>query len=235
MKKSNTLTIGGYQVKVQRKRMKNMYLRLGEEGTLRVSAPLAVSDQQIAAFVLGQEAWIQTAIANKAQAATKPKKRESLSLWGISYPLIVTLGTGKFTFDKECFYITLPETAYQQYEKTGDIEKYVRDFYRWALEQVLPTLWDQALARTKEENVILRMKWMKTRWGTCNPQARRVWLSPRLAQYPKECLYCVIIHELCHLTQPHHDKPFYALMDQCLPNWRESHKLLGERLGDAVP
>ncbi|MFA6036925.1 MAG: M48 family metallopeptidase [Legionellales bacterium] len=71
-----------------------------------------------------------------------------------------------------------------------------------------------------------RIKKMKTRWGTCNIQDKRIWLNLTLIKKPVECLEYIIVHELVHLLERDHNKRFHAFMDQFLPNWRECKKLL---------
>ncbi|WP_246140339.1 SprT-like domain-containing protein [Euhalothece natronophila] len=61
---------------------------------------------------------------------------------------------------------------------------------------------------------------MKTKWGTCNIQAQRIWLNLELAKKPPSCLEYVIVHEMTHLFERHHNERFRSLMDQFLPHWR---------------
>jgi predicted metal-dependent hydrolase len=64
------------------------------------------------------------------------------------------------------------------------------------------------------------IKKMKTKWGACNIKARRIWLNLELAKKPVLCLEYIVIHELIHLLERHHNDRFMALMDQHLSNWR---------------
>ena len=67
---------------------------------------------------------------------------------------------------------------------------------------------------------------MKTKWGSCNPTSKRVWLNTELAKKPSECLEYIIVHELVHLIEPRHGQEFVALMDHNLPDWRRRRSLL---------
>ena len=64
------------------------------------------------------------------------------------------------------------------------------------------------------------IKRMKTKWGSCNAEAGRIWLNLELAKKPVQCLEYIIVHELAHLVQRRHDARFTALMDEHLPQWR---------------
>jgi hypothetical protein len=61
---------------------------------------------------------------------------------------------------------------------------------------------------------------MKTRWGSCNPVAKTVWLNTELACKPPRCLEYILVHELVHLLEPSHNERFQAFMQQFLPDWK---------------
>lgn len=61
---------------------------------------------------------------------------------------------------------------------------------------------------------------MKNKWGTCNIQAKRIWLNLELAKKDPLCLEYVIVHEITHLLERTHGAKFQALMDKFMPNWR---------------
>ncbi len=70
------------------------------------------------------------------------------------------------------------------------------------------------------------VKKMKTRWGSCNIGAKRIWLNLELVKKPPECLEYVLVHELVHLLERKHNKRFKAYMDKYLPDWRERRERL---------
>ncbi len=67
---------------------------------------------------------------------------------------------------------------------------------------------------------------MKTLWGACNPRRGSVWLNLELIKKPPECLEYLVVHELVHLIERHHDDHFHALMDAVLPSWRNTRRTL---------
>ena len=64
------------------------------------------------------------------------------------------------------------------------------------------------------------IKRMRTKWGSCNRAARRVWLNLELAKKPVRCLEYIVVHELAHLRERHHNERFTGLLDMHLPQWR---------------
>jgi len=62
---------------------------------------------------------------------------------------------------------------------------------------------------------------MKTKWGSCNTDTRRILINLELAKKPIECLEYIIVHELVHLHERKHNDRFIALMNNFMPDWRE--------------
>ncbi len=67
---------------------------------------------------------------------------------------------------------------------------------------------------------------MKTKWGSCNTDSKRIIINSELAKKPFECLEYIVAHEFVHLLERHHNERFVALMDKFMPNWRERRDLL---------
>ena len=70
------------------------------------------------------------------------------------------------------------------------------------------------------------VKQMKTKWGTCNIESKRIWLNLELAKKPNRCLEYIIVHEMVHLLERHHNDNFISHMDTFLPQWRNQKKEL---------
>ncbi len=66
----------------------------------------------------------------------------------------------------------------------------------------------------------VRVRRMKTRWGSCNAGAGRIWLNTELAKKPPKCLEYILVHEMVHLIERRHTERFRALMDAFMPSWR---------------
>jgi predicted metal-dependent hydrolase len=58
------------------------------------------------------------------------------------------------------------------------------------------------------------------------------WLNLQLAKKTPECLEYVILHELLHFVEKHHNDTFIALMDKYMPYWRETRKTLNAQILD---
>ena len=71
----------------------------------------------------------------------------------------------------------------------------------------------------------LTVRRMRTRWGSSS-SVGRITLNVKLVQVPTRLIDYVVLHELCHLVEPHHGPPYYRLLDRILPDWRERREAL---------
>jgi predicted metal-dependent hydrolase len=93
-------------------------------------------------------------------------------------------------------------------------------WYRQQLKELIPPLlekWQSALGIQVAD---WRIKKMKTKWGTCSVEARRIWVNLELAKKPVQCLEYIVVHELVHLIERHHNDRLISIMDKHLPQWR---------------
>ena len=65
-----------------------------------------------------------------------------------------------------------------------------------------------------------QIKQMKTKWGTCNIEKKRIWINLELAKKPLACLEYIVVHEMVHLLERNHGARFVAYMDKFLPQWK---------------
>jgi predicted metal-dependent hydrolase len=93
-------------------------------------------------------------------------------------------------------------------------------WYRRRLRALVPSLlakWEPRVGKTVRE---VRIKKMKTRWGSCNADAQRIWLNLELIKKPATCLEYVLVHEMVHLLERHHTERFGELIERLMPTWR---------------
>ncbi len=65
----------------------------------------------------------------------------------------------------------------------------------------------------------------RKRYGSCSAK-NSLCFSCFLMNCPEEAVELVVVHELCHIREKNHGPKFYALLEQCLPDWRERKKRL---------
>ena len=84
------------------------------------------------------------------------------------------------------------------------------------LDEVYPAFIPYGIARPK-----LRVRTMKSCWGSCLVNKGIITLNRKLLMKPRECIEYVVVHELCHFVHTNHSKEFYKFMEQFMPDWKE--------------
>jgi len=178
--------------------------------------------------MLSKQSWIEKHQAYYRVHPRPPQLElvtgESHYLWGKPCRLEVIERWGKhevgITDNSHLRMYVKPKTTQANREKVLD------DWYRAEMKKRLPGLIAKWEATTSKQVSEWRIKKMKTRWGSCNVKARRIWLNLELVKRPPECLEVILVHEMVHLLERRHNKKFYRYMDQFMPGWRSSRELL---------
>lgn len=224
------IEISGITIEVQKKNIKNLHLVVAPpDGKVRVSVPMHLSDDSIKMFVRTKLSWIKKQ-QEKFEKQPRQSEREYVSgetlyVLGQQYFLRVEYsykGNSLILSGNEAILTVRKESTASQREA------FVNEWYRALLKEKIE------ICLPKWENITglhcdsWQTKYMTTRWGTCNTNTRKIWLNLQLAKKPIECLEYVILHELAHLKVRNHSKDFVAIMDQYMPYWRETKKLLND-------
>ena len=228
------IEISGIKIEIQKKNIKNLRLVvLPPDGRVRVSAPLYLSDDSVKKFVSDKIDWIkkqQKRFGDQPRQADREYvSGETIYVFGQQYFLRVeynSKGNSLVLSGNEAILTVRKESTAKQREA------FLNEWYRALLKEKIAIYLQKWEEITDLHPDSWQTKNMKTRWGTCNASARRIWLNLQLAKKPPECLEYVILHELAHLKVYNHGKDFVAIMDRYMPNWREIRKRLNDFLMD---
>lgn len=61
---------------------------------------------------------------------------------------------------------------------------------------------------------------MKTKWGVYNVEAKRIWVNLELGKKLIICFEYIILHELLHFIERHHNDNFMAYLEKYMPQWK---------------
>ncbi len=221
--------IRGVDVQVFHKNIKNLHLNvLPPNGTVRVSAPINMSEDAIRTFLAKRFTWIKkkqaTFIIQERQTPRKYIAGESHYLLGKRYRLEIQETTTNSHIE-----IVGKKKALLKVRRgsTCNLRNRVfEDFYRNELRKVL----DPLMCKWQNKIGVIANFWgirkMKTRWGTCDNISKRIWFNLELAKKPISAIEYVVVHELTHLLERNHNKDFVKLMDKYLPQWRSERDKL---------
>jgi len=227
--KKEHIMIADIPVEVWRKSVKNINLAVyAPDGRVRISVPHGTSAQRVRRAVLNRLSWISAQRDHFLSRPVVPPLEavggEKHSFFGEEYPLTVIESSPRHhvIFDP-LLGITLHVRSGSSAEsRLRLLDKWYRDELKSRIPALL-AIWEPRVGQRVKE---FRIKKMKTRWGTCNIRARRLWLNLELARKPEECLEMIVVHELVHLLERDHNSKFYAHMDRLYPQWRRVDTLL---------
>ena len=208
-----------------RRKMKNIYLKVEKNADVVVSAPPRTPNYIIKKLVqenIDEIKLRRTNIFKNGHTVKNYVTGEKHYVFGKELTLEVRLGDkNKVTLSNDKLYLSVKD-KYQDREQivTRELRKVV---YNKCLEFL--NKYEKLMNVHVEQ---LRIKKMKTRWGTCNIEAKRIWINYELVKYPVECLEHTIVHELTHLLETNHTPRFYTLLGKYYPNYRENDKLIKE-------
>jgi len=223
MATNRQIEVSGIPVEVVRKDIKNLHLAVyPPNGRVRVAVPSHVTDETVRLAVISRLAWIrrQQSVLEKQERQSKREliTGESHFVQGRRYRLNVIEQDAPATVvirNSKTLELRVRPGSNQQKR-----ERVLQRWYRQLLKEQIPDLlakWKPVVGVQVEHWGVKRMK---TRWGTCNKEAQRIWLNLELAKKPPACLEYILVHEMVHLLERHHNDNFRAYMDEFLPQWR---------------
>jgi predicted metal-dependent hydrolase len=216
-----TLEVGGLSIQVTKKEVKGMRLSIhAPYGDIRASVPSSFSKSKVLLIINSKLSWIQKNHAKFSNQNHKPSQIETgqkIYFLGKTYELNVCDAAFNEVLltDKSLIIFTKPNKspAYK--------EAILNAWYGNQLKTIIPKMIKEWETKTGLKVKNWAIKRMKTRWGSCNPTAGRIWLNLELAKKPLHCLEYVIVHEMVHLLEAKHNKRFFSYMDQFMPLWRD--------------
>lgn len=213
---------------MEEKPIKNVNLRIRPDGSVYVSAPFGTSRTLIDDFVVSKSKQILA--IQQAQSAMAPTPRtyadgEVIHLLGRSVTLRAVQGTrDEAVWQDDTLLLRLRHPADSAARKRlteSFIGSQCQSVFSAALDAAYPPFAHLGAAKPA-----LRIRDMKSRWGSCMPQKGVITLNRRLIQAPPACIRMVVTHELCHLIYPNHGSGFYALLSRLTPDWPQCRLVL---------
>ncbi len=218
------IIINEIKIDVIRKDIKNIHLAVyPPTGRVRIAAPLKTNEDTVRLYAISKLGWIkrnQRRFYGQERIPPREyKQRESHYFQGKRYLLnIIEIEAPPKVVIKNKTYIDLYVRPGAHVEKRHEI---MNEWYREQLKKQCPVLiekWEKLLDVKVSD---WQIKKMKTKWGSCSIERKRIWLNLELAKKPEQCLEYIIAHEMVHLLERYHNERFLYYMDKYLPNWRK--------------
>lgn len=216
------LQLGNITIDVEKKDIKNIHLSVyPPNGKVRIAAPEHMELDTIRVFAINKLKWI-----TKQQSTFKNQVRETPREY-------IEKESHYFQGERYLLNVIEHEAKPKVILKHNTIELYVRpntttkkrksildEWYRAEMKKIIPPLlmkWEKKIGVKAND---FGVKLMRTKWGTCNIEAKRIWLNLELAKKPLICLEYILVHELVHLLERNHNDIFIRYMNEFMPKWR---------------
>ena len=229
--RGHIIDVRGTPVEIVRKDIKNLHVGVyPPNGRVRVAAPLWFDDNAVRLAVVARFGWIRRQQVEFEQQERQSQREfvtgESHYFEGRRYRLDV------ITCDDRPGVRLLNNTTMllrvRPDSNRDGREAILHRWYRDKLRAGLPVLLSKWESIIGEQVTYIGIKKMKTRWGSCNREARRIWLNLELIKKPSVCLEYVLVHEMVHLIERNHNDRFRELMDKFMPQWRSCRDMLNQ-------
>jgi predicted metal-dependent hydrolase len=225
-----TIRVANFDIDILYKEIKHVHLSVyPPTGRVTISAPVHMNNELLKVYAISRISWIrkqQKQLQNQAREFQKDYvNRETHYFKGKRYLLQIEHTTGKSYAEikhKKLICYIKPN------KEKADKEKTIATFYRTYLNQTIPALIEKWETVLKVKVAQYCIKKMRTKWGTCNISAKRIWINIELAKKPIHCLEYIIVHEMVHLLERKHNDRFVAHLNKHLPNWKQIKQALNE-------
>lgn len=224
------LTVRGIEIDIIYKDIKNLHIGVyPPTGRVRVSAPKRLDDDHVRLAVIQRLPWIKRQ-RDKLRSAERQSEREMVTgeshyVWGVRRRLKVVERPGgahvEVDGDRLILYVSSDRNAQQR-------RTVLDTWYRTQLREAIPAListWESKLDTRVPDWTIRRMR---TKWGTCNRETRRLTFNVELSKKHPDCLEYIVVHEMMHYFERNHGDQFTKLMDDAMPDWRKRRDLLND-------
>ncbi|WP_172793519.1 M48 family metallopeptidase [Streptobacillus notomytis] len=214
----------GYEV--ERKKVKNINLRIRSDLSIFISAPINIDKYYIEQFILSKKSWIDKNIA-KIKEYRKNIQDETLEN-GTKLKFLgeyFTIDIIKTTFDK----VVITDNKIIINTKSDDFSykmKLISQFYYKEAEKLFKKRLSMYKLIMNENIERLIIKEIKGKWGYCKPSEKTIALNTKLIKRSLLEIDYVIIHELAHLKHPNHSINFYRHVEKYIKNYKDAEKKL---------
>ena len=217
----------GYEV--ERKRVKNINLRIRSDLSVYISAPVNLDKYYIEQFIISKKEWIDKNIKkineySKNRVEEDYTNRSKIKFLGKLYTLEVKISN----FDKLIF----KDNNFILYTLNDDFEykkKIIYAFYYNEANKIFKDRIENWKHIMRENFDRLIIKTIKGKWGYCNCYKKIIALNIELIKRSLFEIDYVCVHELAHLKHPNHSINFYRHIEKYIKNYKEAEKLLKYR------
>lgn len=208
-----------HYIHIVKPHLKHIYLSFNEAGDLVVKSP-KISLERIEKLLLQKASWINASrkkLAQKKGKAFAFTQESQLYFLGESHPLELIIHDKKRTkllFDGDIFRL-----YYSQYDEDA-FQKHIDMFYKNEAQAYIPTIVEQWAKTMRLTPSKISFRKTKRQWGSCSSK-NALSFNTMTMKLPLDVIEYIVIHELAHIQHKHHQKSFWALVEQYVPTYKQ--------------
>lgn len=193
-------------------------------GAVVVTAPNRASMGKIFETLQKHGRWVRrqvTKLQNTPLPPPPPRwiEGELHAFLGHPYPLRLMQGEGKGVWrtDHELL-VHLPKPQKREMVRQV-VEGWMQEEASVIFLHRMEALSRSTPALEVQKSPTLKLRRMKSRWGSCSPDGR-ILMNTHAIKLPLRLVDYILMHEMCHLKVPNHSPDFWAYLGRCLPDWQ---------------
>lgn len=202
-----------YPVIINKKRIKNSYIRVSDDLKIVINTNIIVSNKYISSLIESNRSSIDRMLDKKIK---RKLDNNQVKILGNTYNVIYSSSFEKIEYRDNYIFVK------DDLSLNKSLNKEMKVLFKKCLDE------EYKLFKENIPYPSLRLRKMKTRWGVCNTKDLVITLNTELYKYPPICLEYVVIHELSHLIEPNHNKNFWQIVEEYMPNYKKVKVLLKE-------
>lgn len=210
------------------KQVKNVNLRIEKNGEIIVTCNPYVPIEKVDAFVMDKCKWIVERL-NEITRHKQLLEDETYYLYLGKRYMIEVVESSYSGVKIE------PQKLIVYKRESDDVKKILENYEREMATRLFRKMMSEVYEKMSMDYSIklptLKIRNMKSRWGSCMPSKNVITLNLQLIHYDTRFIEYVIIHEYAHLIQPNHSKAFYRVIEKYMPDYKkvmnDGSKLIG--------
>lgn len=220
-----------FEYYLTRKDVKNININVKPNLKIEVSASDKVPLEKINETLRKKYSWINKNLNyfKKSQGLEKKPKEyvngESFKYLGKQYRLKVIQSKEESTRFYRGFIRLYVKNTRNTKKKKQAIENWYRERSLVIFEESLERM-HKLIQKYNVEKPNLKIRQLKSRWGSCFRDKKQIILNSDLIEAPKFCIDYVILHELVHFKYENHNKDFIKLLTALMPDWEKRKEIL---------
>ncbi len=234
MTKSIILSGRSIEYDLQKKKVKNVNIRIKRDLTVHVSAPMRVSQENIDRILIEKSDFILSAL-KKYEDLPSPASKifavlnggETITIFDDLIPLSIRQGNKNHVATKEGRLILTVKDTEDIDLKKRLLQKHLDELCREMIESLCADV-HPSFAKYVPHMPELKFRHMKSRWGSCNSTKNILTFNYALVHAPVDCIEYVVYHEFTHFIHQDHSKSFYSELSRFVPDYKEKKKRLAK-------